>query len=248
MTRIAVITDVHANLPALRAALEAIRGEGCDHIYHTGDSIGLGPFPAETLDLLLDTPNLVGIMGNHDAYFAYGLEAAFPDGIAPAQVEHEEWTHAQIDPGLRSTVLAWPYTLEAEFDGVPVLFTHYARDPQAPPGQFLPMVKSPTPDSLDELFAGVSASLVFHGHNHPFTDLAGRARYINPGSLGCFSLPIARYAVIQFQAGQYTVEYRQIPYDDHDLYQAFESRRVPERDVIYRKFFGGRFQPDPDSI
>jgi predicted phosphodiesterase len=56
--RIAVITDAHAYLPALGAALTAIRADGPDAVYHTGDAIGIGPFPAETLDRLLHESGL----------------------------------------------------------------------------------------------------------------------------------------------------------------------------------------------
>lgn len=42
-SRIAVIADVHANLPALEAALAAIGALGCDAIVHTGDAVGIGP-------------------------------------------------------------------------------------------------------------------------------------------------------------------------------------------------------------
>lgn len=72
-TRIAVITDAHANLPALDAALAAIRGDGVAAVYHTGDAIGIGPFPAEVLDRLLHEPRMRSVMGNHDAWFAFGL-------------------------------------------------------------------------------------------------------------------------------------------------------------------------------
>ena len=54
--KIAILTDVHGNLPALQVALRAIRREGADAIFHTGDAIGIGPFPAECLELLLSTP------------------------------------------------------------------------------------------------------------------------------------------------------------------------------------------------
>ena len=60
--KLAVLTDAHGNLPALEAALGAIRAEGCDAIYHTGDAIGIGPYPAETLDCLLNTPSLYFVM------------------------------------------------------------------------------------------------------------------------------------------------------------------------------------------
>ena len=77
-TRTAVITDAHANLPALDAALAAIRGDGVAAVYHTGDAIGIGPFPAEVLDRLLHEPRMRSVMGNHDAWFAFGLPCPRP--------------------------------------------------------------------------------------------------------------------------------------------------------------------------
>ena len=71
--RIAVFTDVHANLPALRAALEAIRARGCEAVFSTGDAIAIGPYPAECLDLLLGTPGIECVKGNHEAWLVNGL-------------------------------------------------------------------------------------------------------------------------------------------------------------------------------
>lgn len=56
--KLVVFSDVHANLPALEAALERIRYEGYDLLLHLGDAIGIGPQPAECLELLLQTPNI----------------------------------------------------------------------------------------------------------------------------------------------------------------------------------------------
>ena len=71
--KIAVLTDVHGNLPALQAAMRAIRREDADAIFHTGDAIGIGPFPAECLELLLGTPGVHLICGNHDSWFSTGI-------------------------------------------------------------------------------------------------------------------------------------------------------------------------------
>jgi len=95
---------------------------------------------------------------------------------------------------------------------------------------------------LDSVFALHEGTLIFYGHNHSKSDMKGRARYVNPVSLGCYNQAIARYCVAEFHRGQYTVEYRGVPYDDTELFKAFEQRDVPEREFIYRVFFGGRFQ------
>jgi predicted phosphodiesterase len=77
--KIIVMTDAHANLPALQAALAAIQAEGYDQLVHTGDAIAIGPYPAESLDLLLATPNIRFTKGNHDQWFAEGLPNPIPD-------------------------------------------------------------------------------------------------------------------------------------------------------------------------
>ena len=105
-TRVAVCTDAHANLPALRAALTAIDRLGVDAIYHTGDLIGIGPYPAECLDLLLRRADARCLMGNHDAWFAFGLPAPRPPWMSEGEWEHQQWVHAQLDASLRATVAA----------------------------------------------------------------------------------------------------------------------------------------------
>ena len=241
--KIAVMTDVHANLPALRAALCTIREEGFDILVHTGDAIAIGPFPAECLDLLLNVRNACFIMGNHDEWFAHGLPQPQPTWMSDGEVEHQQWTHGQIDSALRAMVAQWPYRLHDDFGGIPTTFVHYPLDVSG--RKFAPFIKNPTAADLDRsfaLFAPNASSLNFYGHNHQFSDLEGLARYVNPGSLGCAAEPIARYALVEYQRGAYRLEHRSVPYNDVELFNAFEQRCVPERGFIYRAFLGGRFQ------
>ena len=101
--KIVVIADVHANLPALKAVLNTICEEGYDAVFHVGDAIGIGPYPAETLDLLLNTSNAHLIMGNHDDWFINGLPEPQPEWMSDGEVEHQHWTHAQVDPQLKQS-------------------------------------------------------------------------------------------------------------------------------------------------
>ena len=242
VTRLAVLTDAHANLPALEAALAAIRVERVAAIYHTGDAIGIGPFPAEVLDRLLHTPGTRLVMGNHDAWFAYGLPTPRPVWMSEGELAHQRWTHAQIDPDLRSVVAAWPWVIEEEVGGVPVAFVHYALD--ASGHGFATPVPHPSPADLDRLFAPCRARLVFYGHQHypgpVVPEVVGRARYVNPGALGCAPEPLARYALLAVDGGEARVEFRVVPYDPAPLFRAFEERAVPERAFIRAAFFGGQ--------
>lgn len=78
--RFAVITDVHANRPALDAVLAKIDAVECGFIVHTGDAIGIGPYPAETLDRLVTRSDIRFVMGNHAALVPYALVTVHRDG------------------------------------------------------------------------------------------------------------------------------------------------------------------------
>ncbi len=240
MVRIAVFTDAHANLPAVRAVLTAIHAKGCDVIVHTGDALAIGPYPKETLDMLLNTPQLQGIMGNHEAYFVNGLPEPRPSWMSEGEVAHQHWIHRQLNAQHRERVAAWPYVIQRDFEGVRVGFMHYALD--ASGQDFAPVIQQPSAQDLDTLFEHWACDVIFYGHDHIAADLQGRARYVNPGSLGCYTEPVARYCIVEFQTGRYHLEHQRVTYDDAELYKTFEARAVPEREFIYKVFFGGRFR------
>ena len=234
--KIIVMTDVHANLPALRAVLDAVNEDGYDVIIHTGDAIGIGPYPGECLDLLRNTPNVRFVMGNHDSYFANGLPELRPPTMSDGEAQHHRWTHAQLEPGLKAVVARWPYSLDIEEGGTKATFLHY---PLGVSGRdFLPVIRQPKPADLDDAFSSLDSPLVFYGHDHAPRDLQGRRRYINPGSLGCSRDTVARYCSVELSRQAFTVEHLAVTYDRTGLFRAFEERGVPERHIIRRVFFG----------
>src|ERR1041385_9049301 len=64
--RFALISDIHANLPALEAVLADIDGLGVDAIYHLGDLVGYAPWPNEVIDLIR-AGGILGAAGNYDS-------------------------------------------------------------------------------------------------------------------------------------------------------------------------------------
>ena len=71
--RVAVITDIHANLPALEAVLELIDGKEVDQIYCGGDLVGYGPHPNEVC-ALIEQRGIPTVYGNYDYAIARDLE------------------------------------------------------------------------------------------------------------------------------------------------------------------------------
>lgn len=238
MTRLALFADVHANLPALEAALAAVRQIGVDGLLFLGDAIAIGPHPAECLDLLLSQPDVTAVMGNHDAWLAHGLPQPRPEWMSDGEVAHQQWTHARIAPAQRAAVQAWPFEVALEVDGVRLYLSHYALDGTR--RSWLWLGQTPTPEHFDEAYSGLHADVCLFGHDHTQRDVQGHRRYINPGALGCGPLPVAMFALLNCERGACHLDRMTAPYDDRRVLDDYERLRVPERDFLRRVFHGGR--------
>ena len=64
--RVALIGDVHGNLPALQAVLEDVKRRGVNEIWNVGDWVGYGAFPSAVIRVLRALPNASHIVGNYD--------------------------------------------------------------------------------------------------------------------------------------------------------------------------------------
>lgn len=237
--KLAVMTDVHGNLPALDAALAVIERVGVDGIVHTGDVIGIGPYPAECLARLAALPNVRFVMGNHDQAYAWGLPDPPPARYDDEDMAHFRWTFAQLSDQARTMMQAWPYVIREKHAGVTAVFVHYALDDSGQDWQ--PVVTQPNAQMLDRLFGPLGGDVVFYGHHHPSSDLRGKARYINPGSLGCDPAAVARFVILEVMNGRCTAEHHAVRYDDTGLFETFEARQVPDRAKLYQLMYGSRF-------
>lgn len=240
--KLALISDVHANFPALQAVVADIQQRGCHRIIHLGDAIAIGSQPAETLELLLSLPNAQFVMGNHDAYFAYGIPDPQPPYMNDGEVSHHQWTHQQIEASFggfaKAAMDEWPFLIQEEVEGVKIAFLHYALDETG--RDFMTIERNPTVTVLAVIFAQVTANLICYGHTHWLGDLQGRKRYLNVPSLGCQPTAVAPYTILRVENGAVQVEQVQVKYDDSEFLAAYEARQVPERQFLRTRFLGGR--------
>jgi predicted phosphodiesterase len=176
--RVAVLADIHANLPALDAVLDEPDVMGADAVVLLGD-IALGPMPAETLDRLAALGDqAVWVHGNCEREMVTVFDGGeLPGPNAPAAVA----SAGLIGRAHRDRLDQLPLTVTLDIDGLgPTLFCHASprRDDEmllvdSPPGRWA--------DALD----GVDARVVVCGHTHmPFDRLAGGRRVVNPSSVG----------------------------------------------------------------
>jgi predicted phosphodiesterase len=106
--RYGVISDVHANLPALEAVLEALAGIGVDAYVCAGDLVGYGPQPNECVDAV-QRLRVACVAGNHDLIARGALPEDRCERLARASLR---WTRAALDAATREYLAALPRRLE----------------------------------------------------------------------------------------------------------------------------------------
>jgi diadenosine tetraphosphatase ApaH/serine/threonine PP2A family protein phosphatase len=175
--RIAVINDVHGNLPALRAVLAEIDAldQPIDAVVIGGDVVG-GPLVRESLELLAARAEpkwWISGNGERDAVAAFDGQPTTDDQAGRAAA----WSAQSLDQGWRDQLASWP--IELAVDGV--VFCHGS------PRSDEEIVTRATPDAiLLDALAGARGRLVVGGHTHQqiVREVDGRLAYANAGSVG----------------------------------------------------------------
>lgn len=235
--RIGIITDAHANLPALEAVLHLFCEQRCDLIVHTGDAVGIGPHPREVVETLMALDNAVLLQGNHDEYALRGSGHRHFALMSAEEQEHHAWVRTQVPAHLTAGMARWPHTHGLESSGIELYFCHYAR--MADDSDFAPILRNAEPADFDRLFGRSPRSMVFHGHAHPTAVIHGESTYICPGAFGVWGFPIAPYAILTLsESDPPDLQLNTVPYDGDAVLRDLEIRRVPARDLVKRAFYG----------
>lgn len=178
--RIAVLNDIHGNLPALDAVLADVDLAGADTIVCGGDAI-VGPMSREVLDRLSALAQPVHyIYGNAETAVLEqlaGRKPAVPEIYLPSIV----WTAERVGPSYGAALKTWPKTLRLRVDGIgDVLFCH-----GTPRDENEIFTRLTPEDRLRPLFDPLDASVVVCGHTHvQFDRTVGATRVVNAGSVG----------------------------------------------------------------
>jgi diadenosine tetraphosphatase ApaH/serine/threonine PP2A family protein phosphatase len=231
--RAAVVSDIHANLAALEAVLEAIDADAPDELWCLGDLVGYGARPNECCAIVAARAD-VCLGGNHDLAVRGTIDLQEFSGDAGAAAA---WTRNVIDP----EALAYLERLEPEGERAGVALYHgSARDP------VWEYVLSE--EAAAATFALTEASLVLVGHSHAALQvasaggevdgglapagldvaLAGARRLLNPGSVGQprDGDPRAAYLLLDLDAG--VASFRRVDYDIARTQAEIRAAGLPE--------------------
>lgn len=229
------MTDVHGNIDALQAAIDDIDGRAINHVYCLGDMISIGPFSNEVLGLLLAREDVTMLIGNHEEAILAVLDGRDP-GSPGTERLHHQWIASRLDPAFAPILRALPRVLTVEHAGRRLLLLHYHLDEN---GLFAPYDREPSVEKLETIYAHTEADAVCFGHHHPVHFFRSATRvYVNPGSLGCASEPVARYAILSCGANGVEVELRSVPYDNRAFLESYRRLDVPAGEFILDLFHG----------
>jgi predicted phosphodiesterase len=227
---IAILYDIHGNLPALEAVLADARAAGADRFILGGDYALFGPWPQETVEALREL-DAEWLRGNGERWTAHPGDAPQDDVVQGAIRACRERLGSEVC----SELAVLPFDLCR--DGVRYVHASPVSD-----------VRSFGPehdDSEEEMLEGVMETRLVFGHSHlPFKRNAKAGiELVNPGSVGMpfDDDPRAAYAIVA-DGGE--VELRRVEYDHMQTVQAVRDRfSGPFAEKVAERIERARFVP-----
>jgi predicted phosphodiesterase len=245
--RVALIGDVHANLPALEAVLEHAHRHRVDEVWGVGDWVGIGAFPDEVVQLL-QQHGVKAVIGNYDLSVlkVQAKRVKWGQDGPPENWQPAAWAYDRLSEKSREYLRSLPPEIRLEVQGRRILLTHIG--PSSPDEYIGPAPPTPprargavagtrdgVPDTpnerLREWAQTVAADVVIVGHTHAaLARKVGGVWFINTGSVGRPKDGAARacYAILTLGEKRVQVRHYRVDYDMDKAQAPVEPARTEE--------------------
>jgi len=239
--RVAILADIHGNLPACEAVLEDIeRSVAPDFIVAAGDLALRGAHPRETVDLLFDRCDSV-LMGNTDCYLAGNYLGGAYRERDHWKTELLRWTRDQLGDAHLRQLGALPFSVRYTPRKGQDLFVCHANP------RNLEESLDPTLDdvAVRRYFAHLDAAACAFGHLHfPYRRRVGRMLIADVASAGIPRDGDLRpaYGVFTYTPKGWRVQIRRVRYPVRKATQALTARRVPGGPLLIHKLVEARYR------
>jgi predicted phosphodiesterase len=247
--RYALISDIHANLPALEAVLADIPSRDVMATFHLGDLVGYAPWPDETVRLIR-THSIAGVAGNYDStvgldYKHCGCRYENPRQEALSHTSFE-WTRLKCSADTKAFLAALPFRLDVHVMG------GHSSGPRVVLVHGTPTLNTLywTADRSDDFcrkMAGVAGlgegDLIAFGHTHlPWHRVVDGIHFVNTGSVGRpkDGDPRAGYSIVAFDDTGFHVEHIRVDYEVQRAADAIRSSTLPHEFAVYLESGGKR--------
>lgn len=230
--RYAVVSDIHANLPAWNVVYTDVQSSGADEIICLGDVVGYGPTPADVLEKVYAQVHHF-VLGNHDAVVGGKLNTDHFNAKARSAIE---WTRQHLDDQAVTFFRECPYVLA----GPNFRCSH--GDPSSP-SQFRYVLE---PDDALRVWGDCEEQVVFIGHSHvpgifvlgdsgvphwldpqDFALEAGKRYIVNVGSVGQPRDGDVRACYVVYDVESESVNFHRVAFDLEAYRQELEGSSIP---------------------
>ncbi len=216
--KVAVLSDVHANVQALERVFEDAEERGVDVFLNAGDSIGFGANPDEVVELLCEK-NVLSIVGNYDVEVMQGKS----DAKGEKRLAYK-FTKKELAEACECYLQSLPHELRLLVAGKKLLMVH-----GSPESINEHLYANTSVQRLKVLADNAQADVIVMGHSHEqFCREENGVCFLNPGSVGRpgDGNPQASYAIIRFDP--FNVELIKLDYDVEAAADALRRRGLPE--------------------
>lgn len=229
MERVAIFSDIHANLPALEAVLADMDARGLVDRYCLGDLVGYATFPNEVIEVI-GAKQIPTIMGNYDLGVGNDSDdcgCAYKDAQAEALGKRSiAWTNAHTSAENKASLRQLPTQIPLQLGDLRMLLVHGS------PRRINEYLYEDRPDrSLEHLLDMVAGDVLVCGHTHlPYHRVLPSGRQvINDGGVGKpkDGDPRAGYVILEANDKALRVEFIRVPYDIERAAQAIEASDLP---------------------
>lgn len=230
MIYLTVFSDIHANLPALKAVLADMDQQGLQNRYCLGDLVGYGTFPNEVVSAIRSS-KIPTILGNYDQGVGNNSDdcgCAYRDEVAKALGQQSiAWTNAHTTDENKAFLRRLPLQLLLQVGDLKVVLVHGS------PRKVNEYLYEDRPaSSLERLLDLAEADVLVCGHTHlPYHRVLPSGRHvINVGSVGKpkDGDPRACYTVFEADGRDLRVQFIRVPYDIEAAASAIETSEMPD--------------------
>lgn len=240
--RIALISDLHANVVAFDAVLRDIERTGTDQIVCLGDVATLGPQPVEMIQKLRNL-GCPCILGNHDEFLLDpSLIHCYTE--APIVVDAVDWCRTQLSPDELDFLRSFEARREMCLEGGAMLSLFHG----SPKSHMDDLLATTPPEELDRLLGSHTAAVMAGGHTHIQMLRQHRGTLlVNPGSLGMpfkeyvsgrapTVLDHAEYAMVESSGRRIGVELHRVALDRSALRRAVRDCTNPLSPMLLEQY------------
>jgi len=181
--RIAILSDIHGNLPALEAVLADVESQQIDSMYCLGDLVGYGASPNEVV-AKIRALNIPTVMGNYDDGVGFDRDecgCAYTDPVQKALGDRSlAWTKAHTTAENKATLRMFSSEIRIDAEGTRLLLVHGS------PRKMNEYLFEDRPlSSFQRLAASSNADIIVFGHTHkPYIKDVDGVWFVNAGSIG----------------------------------------------------------------